>query len=235
MNELLLVFISGFSIGILGSFHCVGMCGPLALALPIHHLSAFHKSVSILFYNFGRALSYASMGVVFGLVGQSFNLFNFQQGLSIISGALILVVLLIHQFGNPSTNAFTRFSQTIKVKLGQYLKSDKKLISYLYIGILNGFLPCGLVYIAIAASVAAGSILGSCALMLAFGLGTLPIMALTMVFGKFISLGFRKALNKITPYMIMGVAVLLILRGLNLGIPYVSPTHDDNHVSCCHK
>lgn len=235
MNEILLLFISGFSIGILGSFHCVGMCGPLALALPIHHLSSFSKSVVIAFYNLGRAVSYTAMGVVFGIVGQSFTLFNFQQALSIAAGCLILIILLIHQFGNPNTNLISKYSHSIKARLGLYLKSDKKIISYLYIGILNGFLPCGLVYIAIAASVAAGSILNSSVLMFAFGLGTLPVMALTMVFGKFISLNLRKNLNKITPYLIMGVALLLIIRGLNLGIPYLSPSHDANHVTCCHK
>ena len=235
MNGILLVFISGFTIGLLGSFHCVGMCGPLALSLPIHHLSSFNKSVSVLFYNLGRAVTYASMGVVFGIIGQSFNFFNWQQGLSIGAGILILTVLLMNQFGNVKTNQFSRFTQAIKVKLGTYLKSDKKLISYLYIGLLNGFLPCGLVYIAIASAIATGSILSSSLLMFSFGVGTLPVMALTMVLGKFISINLRQQLNKITPYLIMAVAVLLIVRGLNLGIPYLSPTHDANHVTCCHN
>jgi hypothetical protein len=70
--------------------------------------------------------------------------------------------------------------------------------------------------------------------MVAFGLGTIPIMALTMIFGRFISYNFRNNLNKITPYLIMCVAVLLIIRGLNLGIPFLSPSHDLNHVSSCH-
>ena len=235
MNDILLVFISGFSIGLLGSFHCVGMCGPLALALPIHHLSSFYKSLSVLFYNIGRAVTYASMGVVLGIIGQSFNFFNWQQGLSIGAGILILAILLMNQFGNVNTNQFSRFSQAIKVKLGTYLKSDKKLISYLYIGLLNGFLPCGLVYIAIASAIATGSILSSSLLMFSFGLGTLPVMALTMVLGKFISINLRQRLNKITPYLIMAVAVLLIVRGFNLGIPYLSPAHDANHVTCCHN
>lgn len=235
MNTILLVFISGFSIGILGSFHCIGMCGPLALALPIHHLSSFFKSLSVLLYNLGRAITYSFMGMVFGIIGQSFNFFNWQQGLSIGAGILILAILLLNQFGNISASRVSRFSQAIKVKLGTYLKSDKKLISYLYIGLLNGFLPCGLVYIAIASAIATGSILSSSLLMLSFGLGTIPIMALTMFLGKFISITLRQRLNKLTPYFIMGVAVLLIVRGLNLGIPYLSPAHNANHISCCHN
>jgi uncharacterized protein len=236
MNDFPIIFLSGFSIGILGSFHCIGMCGPLALALPVDQLNTANKTASILLYNIGRAISYAAMGVLFGIVGQSFELFFLQQWLSVLSGVLILSVLLFTKFGHPQGNIMVKFSQTIKHRLSTYLRSDKKLLSYLSIGMVNGFLPCGLVYIAIAASIAAGSIFKSSLLMFAFGIGTLPIMALTMAFGKFISFSLRKKLNKISPYLIMGVALLLILRGLNLGIPYISPQHDKGHVNCCgHK
>jgi len=235
MNAFVLVFISGFSIGIIGSFHCVGMCGPLALSLPIHQLSAVQKSFSILLYNIGRALSYTLMGIIFGLLGQSFVLFNFQQWLSILSGVLLLILLIIHQYGHPQTNVITKFTHALKKKLSNLLKADKKLNGYLYIGFLNGLLPCGLVYVAIAASLATANVWNSAMLMFAFGLGTLPVMALTMIFGKFISFNFRQKLNILTPYMILCVSILLIVRGLNLGIPYISPSHEVGHVNCCHK
>lgn len=228
------VIIAGFSIGILGGFHCVGMCGPLALAIPIHHLSTFQRTVSILLYNLGRALSYAAMGAVFGLLGQSFALFKMQQALSISAGILILAILLMNRFGKDGIGFIGKYSQMVQQKLSSFLKSEKKTISFLYIGLVNGFLPCGLVYIAIAASIAAGSVFNSSLLMFAFGLGTIPIMALTMVFGKFISFNIRKKLNFISPYIIGCIAVLLILRGLNLGIPYISPVHEEEKVSCCH-
>ena len=229
-----MVIISGFTIGILGSFHCIGMCGPLALALPIDNLSSMNKFTSIIIYNIGRGLSYTIMGIFFGIIGQSFSFFSIQRWLSITSGILILAILLSQYLGNPQSNYISRFTQNIKLKLGAYLKSDKNIISYLNIGILNGFLPCGLVYIAIATAISTGSILKSSILMFAFGLGTLPLMALTMVFGKFISFKMRNGLNKITPYLIMCVAFLLILRGLNLGIPYLSPAIENEHVTSCH-
>lgn len=235
MNKIFLIFLSGFSIGIVGSFHCVGMCGPLALSLPIHNLNHTDKVISVLLYNLGRAISYAIMGVVFGIIGQSFVLFNLQQALSIITGSFILVVLLANRFGIGQTNLISKFTLQIKRRLSYYLKSKKKTITYLGIGMLNGFLPCGLVYIAISAAILSGGALSGGLLMFAFGVGTLPLMALTMALGKFISLKFRNKINKLTPYMIMCVAILLIIRGLNLGIPYVSPTHTVNHVSCCHK
>ncbi len=235
MQAILLVFVSGFSIGVLGSFHCVGMCGPLALSLPINNLSSVRKFFSISLYNLGRAISYTSMGIVFGIIGQSFSFFKIQQWLSIIAGVTILLVFAINKWGNPTTNSWNRFSQSLKIKLGTYLKSEKATITYLTIGILNGFLPCGLVYLALATSLATGSILYSGLLMFAFGLGTLPVMALTMFFGKFISQNIRGKLNSMMPYFIMLVAVLLIVRGLNLGIPYVSPTHEKEKVNSCHE
>ncbi len=235
MVEFLFIFFSGLSLGLLGSLHCVGMCGPLALALPVNHLPAVRKTGSIMLYNLGRALSYAAMGLLFGILGQGFSFFKFQQSLSIFAGTFILAVLLFNHFGNPQTNVVSKLSFQLKAKLSSYIKMDKTLLTFLNIGFLNGLLPCGLVYIAIATAVASGSILKSSLLMFAFGLGTLPIMALTMFSGKFIPLNFRSKLNKATPYIAALVACLLIVRGLSLGIPYLSPTHEAGHVSCCHR
>lgn len=233
MNSIVVVILSGLSIGILGSFHCIGMCGPLALTLPVQQLNGSRKTIAILLYNIGRALSYAIMGAIFGLLGSSFALFNLQQWLSILAGSFILIVLLLSQFGGAKFPIINRYTNAVKSKLTAYLVADKKLHSYLSIGILNGFLPCGLVYMAIAASIATGSVFESSLLMLSFGLGTLPIMALTMAFGKFISTNVRVLMSKASPYIIMCVAILLIVRGLNLGIPYVSPKHEQGHVNCC--
>jgi len=234
MNNYWLIIVTGLSIGAFGGFHCVGMCGPIALSLPIHRLSSWAKVTSIFLYNLGRAISYGSMGMLFGIIGQSFSLFKMQQYLSIFAGVFILAVLLFSYLGQQPTSIFNAYSLMIKNRLSQLLKSDKSTFSYLSLGIVNGFLPCGLVYMAIATAVATGSILNSGLLMFAFGLGTLPIMALTMYFGKYINLQFRQKLTKLTPYFIAGVAALLIIRGLNLGIPYLSPTHDAQHHTCCH-
>ena len=101
MDEVLLVLITGFTIGVFGSFHCVGMCGPLALSLPIHQLTTFNKSMAIGLYNLGRSFSYASMGIVFGLLGMSFSLFKLQQWLSIGAGSVILLFLHHNALSKP--------------------------------------------------------------------------------------------------------------------------------------
>lgn len=234
-SEIGLIFLSGLSIGILGSFHCIGMCGPLALTLPVNQLSTLNKIVSISFYNFGRVLTYIFLGVFFGILGKGISIFELQQWLSVVAGIFILVVLLAHKYRIPGLPLITRFTNTVKLKLSNFLTSKKKTITFLAIGIVNGFLPCGLVYVAIAASFAAGSVINSGLVMFGFGLGTIPLMASVMIFGNFISIGFRRTLNKVSPYLIILMAVLLILRGLNLGIPYVSPKLQKSKIDCCEK
>ena len=235
MDEVLLVLITGFTIGVFGSFHCVGMCGPLALSLPIHQLTIFNKSMAIGLYNLGRSFSYASMGIVFGLLGMSFSLFKLQQWLSIGAGSVILLFLIMNYLGSYRVNIFSQLSHQVKTKLSDYLQTDKTPSTYFSIGMVNGFLPCGLVYVAIVTAIATGTILKSSLTMFAFGIGTIPIMALTMIFGKFVSINLRNKLNKMTPYLIMCVAILLILRGLNLGIPFISPLLENDKMNCCHR
>ena len=233
METILILFMSGFSIGLIGSFHCLGMCGPLALALPINHLSPLRKYVAILLYNSGRAFSYAILGLLFGLIGQSFSFFKIQQWLSIFAGLFILIFMIVHQLKLNQTGDLNRFSIWIKNKIGSYLKSSKHQISFLSIGMLNGLLPCGLVYVALAASVATGNSIYGAVLMFSFGLGTMAIMILIMGFGKLISSSFRMKLNKISPFLIVCVSLILIVRGLNLGIPYISPKYETGTIKCC--
>lgn len=232
MGDFLLVLLSGYSIGILGSLHCVGMCGPIALSLPIHTLPNFQKWWVILLYNFGRTLTYAFLGLTFGIIGQTFSFFKIQRALSITAG----IVLLLFLFGQidkiQSLKIFNKFTSSIKVALSKQLQSQNKRFSYLFIGILNGFLPCGLVYLGLTSAVSTGSMLKSSLLMIGFGLGTIPLMILVMVFGKFISLKLRRIINKILPILIFLLAILLILRGSNLGIPYLSPQENVDEINC---
>jgi hypothetical protein len=235
MQEWLFVLLSGYGIGLFGSFHCVGMCGPIALSLPIHQFQPVQKIISVLLYNIGRSISYAIFGMLFGLIGSTFSFFKIQQFLSIFSGVLLLFLFLNQKYGKVNLGIFYRFTSKIKNQLGFYLKSEKSVSSYLFIGILNGFLPCGLVYVAIAAAIATGSVFKSSLLMFGFGLGTIPVMILLMYSGNFFPQNIRSKINAVIPYLILGMAILLILRGMNLGIPYLSPSLIDETVNCCHR
>jgi sulfite exporter TauE/SafE len=88
---------------------------------------------------------------------------------------------------------------------------------------LNGLLPCGLVYVAIAGAISSGDAISGMLFMILFGLGTFPAMFAATIFGRFINLNIRKKINQAIPALAVVLAVLFILRGLSLGIPYISP------------
>ena len=228
--------IGAFLMGLLGSFHCIGMCGPIALALPLKD-GTTQKISGALFYNSGRIVTYSAFGLVFGIIGKSFFLFGFQQWLSILLGVIILVLLIIPKrlstFKNKNIllDSFGKIRQSI----GR-LFQKKNYRSLFSIGLLNGLLPCGLVYMAAAFAVAAGSITNSILFMAFFGLGTLPMMWTIAFFGNYVSVGIRQKIRKAYPYITAVLACLLILRGLGLNIPYISPALDSGRhasaISC---
>jgi uncharacterized protein len=230
---------AGFTIGILGSFHCIGMCGPIALSLPVYALPKWQRMFYILLYNAGRMSAYALMGALFGLLGKQFFIGGYQQFLSVGLGILILFFLFFSKYLDGNKSYISTFTNFIKRSLGNLLKNEKQFYTYILIGFLNGFLPCGLVYVAIAGAVATGDVLHSALFMAAFGLGTFPVMVTVTVLGNFISMQWRNQMRKAVPIFVGAMAVLLILRGLNLGIPYISPaienTHTGTEAECCHK
>ncbi|MGZ4043606.1 MAG: sulfite exporter TauE/SafE family protein, partial [Bacteroidia bacterium] len=87
--------VAAISLGLLGSFHCIGMCGPIALALPVHQATVFRKVVAILLYNSGRIITYSLLGLLFGIIGQGFAVFGLQQVLSVSLGTLILLSIIL--------------------------------------------------------------------------------------------------------------------------------------------
>ncbi|MBS2212315.1 sulfite exporter TauE/SafE family protein [Carboxylicivirga mesophila] len=230
--------IEGFIFGFLGSLHCVGMCGPLALALPLPTSSATKKALGAIFYNSGRAFTYGLLGLIFGLLGAGLKLSGIQQWVSIACGVLmILSVVLPGVIKMPkSTNKVsTSIYSTLKKKIGDSL-NRKRLSNLLIIGVLNGFLPCGLVYVAISRAVTSDTITDSVLFMVFFGLGTLPLMFAIAYFANIIKSRFLHKLRMAIPIFIVILGILFILRGMNLGIPYISPKFQEKttEVKCCH-
>ena len=224
--------------GMIGSFHCVGMCGPLALSLPLNGLHAVSRFFGVLLYNLGRVFTYSFFGLLIGLFGNSLKMAGFQQWLSILAGLVILAYLLYIKFGIlGSSNYFSSFFEIIRKKLGE-LYFKKSLGTVFLIGVLNGFLPCGFVYLAFAGAIATGDKIGSTLFMAAFGLGTIPMMWSVSFLGNYFGLSFSKKIKKIYPYAMLLISCLLIIRGLSLGIPYLSPAVEIKNGtihSCCHK
>lgn len=237
MNELYICILTGLSIGFLGSFHCIGMCGPIALALPVHRFEGLQKYVGILLYNLGRAVTYSLLGIAFGFVGSQFQLWGLQQVISIGAGVMILLFILSRFSFASRIPGMNRLNLWVQQGLGKLLSTARNPASLFSVGLLNGLLPCGLVYVGIAAALATMSSLNAMLLMFSFGIGTIPVMAGLMMFGHLISINIRQKINRSVPYFVGLMAVMLILRGMNLGIPYLSPKLDkeSTEVSCCHK
>ena len=219
------MLVSAFILGLLGSFHCVGMCGPIAFMLPVDRSNTFKKITQIAIYHFGRLLAYSIIGLVFGLIGKSLYIFGFQQQLSIIIGVLMILVVLIPQqtfnkynFSRP----VYRLISKVKSALGSAMKK-KSMDTFLTIGFLNGFLPCGLVYMALFAAIAGGNALNGILYMAVFGLGTIPLMTTAIYFSQFLKGKARQRIQKAIPIFVILIGALFILRGLGLGIPYLSP------------
>lgn len=216
---------AGFAIGFLGSFHCVGMCGPIAIALPVFSENKFTILLSRILYNLGRVATYAMFGALFGLFGNRIAMIGFQQNLSIALGVgIILYVATPLKYKNlfANTAIYRRITAAIKSGFAKIL-SSKSSSSFFLIGILNGFLPCGFVYVALAGALTTDTVLSGAAFMALFGLGTLPIMLGTSMLGKYLNVNIRRKINKLIPVFAVVLAVLFIIRGLGLGIPYLSP------------
>jgi uncharacterized protein len=219
------LFFAAVTMGMIGSFHCIGMCGPLACALPLGGASDLAKFTGTLLYNAGRIITYSALGLLFGIAGKSFSMLGFQQGLSITLGVIILIVLVIPKKwlrlgGNfPLAAGFT---QVIRRKLGALFLSQQKR-SLVAIGLLNGLLPCGLIYMAIAGAIASADPFKSAFFMASFGLGTLPVMWSVSFFGNYLGVGVRQKIRAAYPVMMAVMACLLIVRGMSLGIPHLSP------------
>lgn len=231
---------AAFSIGLLGSFHCVGMCGPIALALPLGGQSGLRRYAAVVAYNGGRIFTYFLLGLLFGALGKGFVIGGYQQVLSIALGVLILVGLLLpatinQRFG--MTKVIAPMVTKVKSLLGGLLKS-KSSGSFFLIGVLNGLLPCGLVYLAVAGAIATGDIINGGLFMAMFGVGTAPALIFVMGAANYVTPRVRGYMRKAVPVFVGIMAFGLILRGMDLGIPYLSPKlskTDCTKHACCSK
>ncbi|WP_438989589.1 sulfite exporter TauE/SafE family protein [Polaribacter sp.] len=219
------MFLSAIIFGLLGSFHCVGMCGPIAFMLPIDRTNKVKGFFQILSYHLGRLFTYSLIGLLFGLLGKSFYLFGFQQQISIVVGVLMILFILFPKIFKKVNISKTISNVIFKVKntLGKELK-NKRNDTFFTIGFLNGFLPCGLVYMAIFGALATTNAFSGSFYMFLFGLGTIPLMTSVVYLGNFTKGTFRKKIQQAIPVFVFCIGLLFILRGLGLGIPYISPT-----------
>lgn len=231
--------IAGLSLGLVSSLHCVGMCGPLALALPVQQLPKALRVFSLVSYHTGRILTYSLLGILAGTAGRTIYMAGFQQSFSLVMGILVLLLLLLYYGYRYAVQPpfLNRFFQKLQVFMIRLLRSDKNAASFLLLGMANGLLPCGMVYVAMATAITFSSAMQSAGFMMLFGLGTFPAMTALGYFGHLISLKIRYRLRQVIPVFIGFVGIALLLRGLNLGIPFLSPELPavGKQIVICHK
>ncbi|PKP28880.1 MAG: hypothetical protein CVU01_02775 [Bacteroidetes bacterium HGW-Bacteroidetes-18] len=213
-------------LGLAGGFHCVGMCGPIAFIIPVNRSSTSSLIFQTFLYHFGRLLSYSIIGFLFGFIGKGLYLAGFQQRLSILMGVIMILAIIIpvsifnkYNFSKPLYKIIAKVKQNLGIYLNK--KTNKALFS---IGFFNGLLPCGLVYIAVIGSISTGNPVDGALYMALFGAGTIPMMTAAVLLGNFVSVSLRTKFQKIIPVFVIIIGLLFILRGLGLGIPYISPS-----------
>ncbi len=220
------MWITALLFGLVSSLHCIGMCGPIAMMIPLDHQRPTRKAMQLMSYHLGRMTSYAALGLLFGSLGQGLYLAGMQQELSIVAGVAILILVVIperilarYRFSQPLYQAVG----AVKAQLGLQLR--KKGFGSIYLlGLFNGFLPCGLVYAALFGAITLQNPLGGALYMAVFGLGTTPLMSALVYVQTFFTAPVRNKVQKLIPWATAAIAILFILRGLGLGIPYVSPS-----------
>jgi len=234
------MMISALILGLMGSLHCVGMCGPIAFMLPVDRTNNLKKFIQIFIYHFGRLLAYGILGLVFGLLGKGLFVFGMQQKLSIAIGVLMIVVILIPYKSFSTYNLSKpvyKIVGKVKNSLGKELQK-KTPDTFLTIGFLNGFLPCGLVYMALFGAIAMGDALQGSLYMVIFGAGTIPLMTTAIYFSSLLKNTAKQKIQKLIPVFVVLIGALFILRGLGLGIPYISPAPVTQVISAdmeCHE
>lgn len=230
---------SALIFGLISSLHCIGMCGPIAMLLPLDRNNPTKKIIQIMIYHLGRLTAYASLGFVFGVLGKGFYMAGIQQQLSIVVGVLMITIAIVpekvfmkYNFSKPVYRAISK----VKTSLGSQFKR-KSADALFTIGLLNGFLPCGMVYAALFGAIAMQDVTLGVSYMLLYGLGTIPMMSAVVFISNILSVSLRSKLQKIIPVVAVFIGILFIIRGLGLDIAYLSPSNTNLFVKAnasCH-
>jgi sulfite exporter TauE/SafE len=216
---------AGLTLGLLSGFHCVGMCGPLMLALPTFDGKKSSRWVNLLNYHLGRTVMYGVLGALVGLVGQGIELFTWQRSVAVVGGLMMILMALLPALANR-----IKLPQTVSAEINKQRQQmigklrGGNTFAWFGLGALNGMLPCGALFIALAGALTVGNYAGGALFMLLFGAGTTAfLLSLQLIKNR---IGTRLAtIQSFVPWMMAVVGCLLILRGMDLGIPFISPSH----------
>jgi sulfite exporter TauE/SafE len=228
---------TAFVLGLTGSLHCAGMCGPIALILPFNELHGVRKLMGIVLYHLGRLMAYAALAVAMRSFAGLFHP-DWQRYVSIGIGVAFLVLGIVSLISRGRWATKMPWQQLVMRGLSATLQRSG-LPALLAAGFLNGLLPCGMVYLAVSNAVTAPGPIGSAAAMMAFGAGTLPMLLAFSWAQGHLSIVRRRNVQKLVPVVMIAFGLLFSIRGMNLGIPYLSPKLEQQghtvKAHCCHK
>ncbi len=211
---------SALLLGIAGSLHCAGMCGPLILAMPFHTTGGSGGLRHLLVYHTGRILLYASLGVLIGLAGKGIAIAGIQKGLSLTAGFFLIAMAFMmwrFEFLVASIPGFSGYTGAVQRMIGRAM-GKKGYMTTLSLGALNGLLPCGLVYGALAGAISTMEAAAGGLFMLLFGAGTLPMLLTVSLLGNKAGNKIRRKLGAVQPVLMIIAGSLLVLRGLHLDL-----------------
>ena len=228
---------TAFMIGLVGSLHCIGMCGPIALAIPYQASTKIKTLVNILLYNSGRIITYGLIGVLPAIFGLALSLAGMQKNMSIVLGAILIIAAVFSIPLDQRTNAIPGINKIYPwaaTKMKSFI-SKKSKSAFFITGLLNGFLPCGMVYMAVMGAITQTSMTNAFFYMLLFGLGTVPLMLIMGVSGQFINLTWRRKLQSVIPVFMIGIGILMIMRGITIDLPpRLEPLIEMGLMPMCH-
>jgi sulfite exporter TauE/SafE len=213
----------GFSLGLVGSLHCLQMCGPIVLSysLPLGQAPRVTQTLGHLSYNLGRIVTYSALGAAAGIGGGAVrDLSGFKSAGTIVAGALMIVagILLsgiLPKSGLIQINAF-RPGSLLSRAASRVLQSATPR-SKLVLGLILGFLPCGLVYAALLKAAETANPVGGALTMLAFGVGTAGALFAMGLFSSTIGRWLGRWSNRIASVAVILMGIWLLYKGLAAG------------------
>lgn len=212
-----------FLMGLLGSVHCAVMCGPIVLGLPFSKQASWQSVLQVLLYQLGRVAVYVILGAIVGAIGGSIALLAKQEIVSLMIG-ISIVFFAILQLSGKYVAHIQRWQVKLVAPLSKLMGKMLKLpIWGLAAGMLNGLIPCGMVYLALATSLNQANYKSGAYFMLLFGLGTTPLMFFISIGGVYLRKYLKFNTQQFLPWFALFIGVLFVLRSANLNIPFLSP------------
>lgn len=212
-----------FALGLVSSLHCVSMCGPIVLSysLPLGSKKISSQILAHLAYNFGRILTYSLLGALAGLLGGSVGfigeLAGFQNVAAIFAGVLMVVagILMLDLIPNKRLQRFNPLLYTSRFlrPLGSRFSSSS-VGSKFTLGLILGFLPCGLIYAALLKAISTGTVFAGALTMTAFGLGTAGSLLAIGIFSSALSLKFSRWGSRVAAVSVLLLGIFMVSRGI---------------------